>query len=141
MARLSYFMSWFCFSLAGVLLTVAMLAVPENAFADPGTDYCTGYCNGLGLSPGDYITCVADCKDGYYDCADCANYSGNEATWCNQGCAQGQNMCDKTNCVTTSCLDLPCVAAVGCKKITDPTNCGGCICMPNSSMTSCVCGK
>src|SRR5947209_4522297 len=87
MARVSKLLSWFCFSLAGVLVTVAMLAVPENAFADAGTDWCNNYCLGVcGSDPMCYSSCFTPCEDGWQSCDLCGNYSGAQYTYCSAGC-------------------------------------------------------
>jgi hypothetical protein len=93
MPRVCQVMTWFCFSLAGVLLTVAMLALPENAFADTGGD-CVTSCTAL-WTPGspDYYTCLGNC---------CNGYSGGDSyldgTCCSSACAGDSN---PTACAAT----------------------------------------
>src|SRR5439155_19900394 len=96
MARLCTLMSHFCISLAMVLMTVAALAVPvQEARADTGSEWCTSYCNDACASdpmPAEcYGKCYSPCYAGYNDCKDCAKYSGNQATWCIEGCQGGAN--------------------------------------------------
>lgn len=88
MARLCTLLSWFFFCLTPVLVTVAVLAVPENAFADAGTEYCESYCKGqCGDDMTCFMNCNAACNGGWTSgCDFCSGKSGDEYTWCMAGC-------------------------------------------------------
>ena len=151
MARVSNLLSWFFFCMAGVLVTVAMLAVPENAFADDGDTWCATYC--YGVCSGD-ITCIGNCTgpchDGYYNCDDCANYSSPQDTYCNAGCLQAGKSCnavsgnrrcddgcyfDPKNATTCSITVLG--SNTGC--VLGMNNCATCVCSFNVTKDDCWC--
>ena len=110
--------AWFPVSLAMVLATVAILAVPERAFADDGSDYCTSYCASQ-CDPMDkdcLKTCGGYCYAGYYDCDFCKSLSGGDYYWCMAGC----------NAAPVPCCEL---------SLSDPKNCnlyGGVLCTAGS---------
>jgi hypothetical protein len=99
MGRASGFLSGLFFCLAAVLATVALLAVPETALADAGTDFCNSYCSAqCGSDLMCQTSCYSACYDGYYNCDDCASYSGNQYTWCMAACSNYDCTEDPMNC-------------------------------------------
>ncbi len=93
MARLFTFLSWLHVALALALLTIAALAVPEKAFADPGC-LCT---------PGDY-DCIAKCCDGAAE------------TCCDENC-KGQP--DYDSCMSTCKPKVVCAEKVPSRMCDD----------------------
>jgi hypothetical protein len=118
MARVSNFLSLFFFSLGTVLVTLAVLAVPENAFADAGSDCaascasdwtpgtpdyytCLEGCCGKGCTPGNLVGCQVACCDSA--CSGASNYSE-----CLAACSA--DVCDVANCAV-SCDVKNCIAS------------------------------
>lgn len=115
MARLSSFLSCFFICVAAVLATVAMLAVPESAFADAGSD-CVTSCTAL-HTPGtsEYYQCIADCCNGDADC--CSSACGMDPI-CQTTCAGGGPPCPYTDTCNTTCNSNQ------CKQVSSkPTTC------------------
>ena len=87
MARVLSVLAWFHVSLAMVLATVALLAVPQSAFAESG---CPLNCkNWYGLGNSDYWNCIAGCCDqedpeNREQC--CSNYCNPSDTDCPNEC-------------------------------------------------------
>jgi hypothetical protein len=129
MARFSTQVSWFFLWLGCALLTVAMLAVPENALADAGSD-CASEC-AKKWTPGtsDYYVCLAGCCDGKCpldkDCATtccdsaCVNESNYEA--CMAGCTNNASWTCFLNCGCSSSYPY-------CSIIFGTIKCKGCTC-------------
>ena len=143
MARLCNLLSWFFFALAPVLVTLAFLAVPENAFADPGSCLC-----GIG----DWA-CVTDCCQGDSGC--CTDNCFGDAD-CLALCQAGPKNCKGCgNCAVKDCsglsgLDyLDCILTLGacwgpgnCSLLLP--SCANCSCrdaVPPALLPSCACRK
>jgi hypothetical protein len=105
-------------SAALALATVAFLAVPENAFADP--DWCTTYCALVcGGDPTCASNCSVACEDGWSNgCAACSHYSGQQYTECMDGCNAQGGTCRNTGKDSTDCARRQCQLQGG-----DPTAC------------------
>jgi hypothetical protein len=155
MARFTSLMWCFHISLALLLATLAVLAVPERAFADTGScgGFCSSYCDGDPVCLND---CNAACEDGYGDCSNCSEYSGANQTYCMAGCdaAQGTAMCDSAcnGCTRNTfcdgkvgldwllCVSVEPLCSGTCSAIL--TNCRSCSCRdadPKQAELSCGC--
>lgn len=141
MVRLLTFLSWSSISLAMVLATVAVLAVPENAFA-AGT--CQSDCKKKwGTGNSSYWNCIADC---------CNSLDAGNLNCCADRCDSGDSAC-QANCQAglfyyTSCAppltNNGCPFnngnAAGCPGITcaiSPSH--SCLCVYDFGTTNCNC--
>ena len=144
MVRLFALVSFFPISLAMVLATIAVLAVPQNAFADaecetncnsqyPDWDSANWECRGL--------CCIDDCANSTDpDCGThCCEVSCNGDPDCMATCNAAFLTCVPFDCVTLGCADPPCVTQTNnCSQITNSTSCSACKCKGNAT---CVCGS
>ena len=149
MARVSNLLSWFFFCMAGVLITVATLAVPENAFAaDAGmwcNNYCFAQCDG-NLDPNCFPNCRAACIDGYGNCSDCTSTNYSDPTLladCQAGCTAATVPCPGNATCNNTCTTFPYGKCSNdkedrCNAIAK-TDCQGCFCAGNACSTGCTC--
>lgn len=159
MARLCTLLSYFCISLAMVLLTIAALAIPvQEVRADAGEEcgkYCTSKCTGDKTC---YDNCYADCTAGYADCTACAQYAGTAKfddcmAGCNAGGGPANQVCvNCTPCNQKNCANLPfpdwifCFLGPNCIGSCDSNAqaCANCLCreaVPPQASLACACRK
>jgi hypothetical protein len=147
MFRLYFLGSWCCTSLALVLAVLAILAVPEEAFADSGAcDSCATSCtNQCGSDNDCYEVCMTGCLN-----VCCSQQCGSDPTcWnscCQDACGSDQTclnnclvaFCSRMDCETPNCLSLPCSNDnTGCNKT--PGSCNDCNCKLDQNMNGCEC--
>jgi len=125
MVRFLTFLSYSTLSLAMVLATVAVLAVPEDAFADAGSD-CAEYCGSFPPgAPEEYWQCLADCCS--RDAACCASACGSSDP--NNDCyavCTAQTSCRSDLKETGDCANSGCQQPQGAPKTCITPGTGGC---------------
>ena len=89
MARFCACMSWFLFCLTPTLITVAALAVPEDAFAETGD--CADYCQKKCATNSDPYTCGMSCNSYCGSSCDNCKFYPQDQTNCEIDCAYGGN--------------------------------------------------
>lgn len=140
MIQLRTMTSWFLGSLGMVMIGVAVVVTPSNAFADAGSD-CVSNNNCSLLSGVALGNCVGPCCANSTD-PNCCSEACNGDPDCLSSCqsfyaAPCNGMMCSSFCYTFQLP--PCTPNTSfCMQTTDKTSCGGCLCAPKGG-ASCQC--
>ena len=128
MDRSCSLLSWFFFCMAAVLATVATLAVPENAFADTGSD-CANYCIAQGYYPGTsgFNNCVGSCCS-----ATCGSDSGCKTNCCASACGSDSVCNSACSAAAVDCFWCFCSQYVDCHIIISSPTCNCILSVPDN---------